>query len=285
MRVALCLTGILGGASGRNGNGGSIHPAVGCEYWKEALSSADDVDVFIHSWSTEATNTLVELYKPKKHIIEQQKHFTPAMENYGELDIETLLSDRRYSDIAEEYDRSPGSTEHPSLINGDSENLWDHLKYQAWCQHSKWYANQQAIKLKSEYEKENNFIYDFVVLSRFDLWFNKPFPFHELTQESFYASPRNHGYDYREDHDIALMDLWFLAPSKMMNSFADLYDEIYKYCIIGTKASRERIAELFGEDKLEYLFWDHIDYGAVRHKYGAGVRRFISDEEETKVEK
>lgn len=279
MKIALCISGILGGASGRNGVGGTIHPSVGFDFWNHAIIDKWDTDVFIHSWSTEAKNSITNLYKPKKCIIEPQKQFSPKLSDYGKLEIDSMLKDRRYSAVVSEYDHGPGDPNHPSKVNGDSNNLWDHLRYQSWCQHSKWYASQQAVRLKQQYEKENNFTYDFVVLGRFDLYFNSVFPFDQMSQDKFYASPRNWGAGYRDDHDIALMDLWFAAPSLMMDEFVDLYDHIYDYCITGPHSSRERVVECFGEDKLEYLFLDGIDYGALRHRYSINeLKRFVTDD-------
>ena len=273
-------TGILGGTSGRNGVGGSIHPSVGFDFWKSSVINHWDTDVFIHSWSTEAKQTLVDLYQPKKFIVEEQREFNPDLKLYGDLSLEALSKDRRYLDLVKEYSQENIDECHPSLLSGDSSNLWEHLKYQVWCQHSKWYANQQAVRLKREAEEENNFIYDYVVLGRFDLYFRSVFPFDTLDQEKFYASPRNHGKSFRPDHDIALMDMWFLSPSKMMDRFANLYDSIYDYCVTGPHASRERIVELFGHEALKYLFLDGIDYGALRHIYSDDqIPKFAKDGE------
>ena len=234
----------------------------------------------IHSWATEAKNTLLKLYEPKKFIIEKQREFNPKLKNYGNFDFQNLLKDRRYSEVAKEYERAPGILKHPSQINGDSTNLWDHLRYQMWCQHSKWYANHQVVKLKKDFEKENGFVYDFVILGRFDLYFRTAFVFERLLQNKFYASPRNHGNDFRADHDIALMDLWFLSSSEMMDQFSDLYENIYNYCITGPHSSRERVIDCFGEDSLEYLFLDGIDYGALRHAYSPNsIPMFVEDYE------
>jgi hypothetical protein len=268
-KVALCISGILGGTSGRNGSGGLIHPVMGYNYWNHSILSNPNcqTDVFIHSWTTKARNAIIHTYNPKKFIIEEQKLFNPSLNMYGDMSIESMKNDRRYAGLIKAYNHDKGDDSHPSHIDGDSNNLWDHLRYQMWCQHSKWYANQKVVSLKKQYENENNFTYDYVILSRFDLYFNSIFPFKDLTQDNFYASPRNWGNSFRNDHDIALMDMWFLAPSKMMDEFANLYDNIYKYCITGPHSSRERVVELFGEQRLKYLFLDGIDYGALRHKY------------------
>ena len=40
-------------------------------------------------------------------------------------------------------------------------------------QKSRWYSQEKVISLKREYERENNFKYDYVIVSRFDLAFLK----------------------------------------------------------------------------------------------------------------
>ena len=75
MRIAFCLVGIVGYVE-KYGSGKPIDPNVAHEYNKKHIFDVNDnVDVFIHSWSTEFREEILNLYKPKKHIIEEQIDF------------------------------------------------------------------------------------------------------------------------------------------------------------------------------------------------------------------
>jgi hypothetical protein len=78
MKIALCLMGIVGSTDGKYGVGRSIDPRIG--HWlhdKHIFKANPDcqVDTFIHSWSTDFKDILLDLYKPKKYIIENQIDF------------------------------------------------------------------------------------------------------------------------------------------------------------------------------------------------------------------
>ena len=51
--------------------------------------------------------------------------------------------------------------------------------------YSRWYSNKMVNNLRSQYEKENKFKYDFVMTSRFDLAFEKDL-FFEDYEPSFF---------------------------------------------------------------------------------------------------
>ena len=80
MKVALCLSGIVGGCESRSGGGSygnTIHPKLGYSFWKKSLLDHYDVDVFIHSWSVEQQNLLNDLYRPQLCKYEKQKIWIP----------------------------------------------------------------------------------------------------------------------------------------------------------------------------------------------------------------
>ena len=75
MKVALCLMGVVGSAEFKYGAGKPIDPRIGHYFYKKHLLNHNNTDIFIHSWSTEFKNLLLDLYKPKKHLIEKQINF------------------------------------------------------------------------------------------------------------------------------------------------------------------------------------------------------------------
>jgi len=77
MKIAFCLHGLIGSIKGKNSDmlgGSDVVLAKSFEHNKANILN-DNVDVFIHSWSTELKDQIVDLYKPKKHIIEEQIQF------------------------------------------------------------------------------------------------------------------------------------------------------------------------------------------------------------------
>jgi len=76
MKVALCLSGIVGGVEGKGGRGTDTDYVVCSKLLKEFVIEPNDCDVFIHSWSVEHKENLVELYKPKSYIFEPQIDFS-----------------------------------------------------------------------------------------------------------------------------------------------------------------------------------------------------------------
>ena len=75
MKIALCLMGVVGAAENKYGVGHPIDPRIGHYFYKKHIFDCNDVDVFIHSWSTDFEKEFIELYNPKKYLIEKQINF------------------------------------------------------------------------------------------------------------------------------------------------------------------------------------------------------------------
>jgi len=76
MKIAICFFGLAGSVSDKNGNGIPLDPSIAYKYYKENIfDKNDEVDIFIHSCSLSVKERLIELYKPKKFIIERQVLF------------------------------------------------------------------------------------------------------------------------------------------------------------------------------------------------------------------
>ena len=83
MRIAFCLVGIVGSVQGKYGLDGTTNSTkglpvdfrIGHHFHKKHIFDHNDVDVFIHSWSNEFKDQLLDLYQPKKYIIEEQIDF------------------------------------------------------------------------------------------------------------------------------------------------------------------------------------------------------------------
>ena len=61
MRIALCLTGLLGGLNGKSGEGKIIDPRNGLFWYKKNVIEGNNVDVFFHSWNDGNNRFMVAL--------------------------------------------------------------------------------------------------------------------------------------------------------------------------------------------------------------------------------
>jgi hypothetical protein len=183
MKIAVCFYGNVGVFYSNKKQykmDGDIDYRIGYEHWKKYVFDVNDVDVFIHSWSVKYTDGLVDLYKPKKYLIEEQKKFNAKWtDSIGEMRKE--------------------------------------------FQCSRWYSVKESMRLKREYEKENNIEYDLVVSSRTDWAWLTEIDFSLFEDTSLFYSPANDNF---MPHNPRLDDWIFFSNSKNMDKFSNLYDDL-----------------------------------------------------------
>lgn len=267
MKVALCLCGVVGGDKGKSGTGSPDEILeIGYEHYKRHILEHNDVDVFVHTWTTEKQQEIEQLYNPKKALYEEQIFF----------------------DIP---DHVKGHPHRPMRRNNH---------------YSRWYSTKQTIALKQQYEQENNFEYDFVMVARFDIAWQKDVKFSQFDSSAFYAGNwnrkyfangqevknrlyynivaqdpnitktfinKNIGYPHNEE---GLIDFWFFANSNNMDKFATLFDRLDTYAKPGNcptdhegSISNHRLSlyHLQQEgliDKLFFAYQLHDDFPLIR---------------------
>jgi len=100
MKVAYCFHGNVGAAYSNKKayeSSGDIDYRIGFEHWDRHINKVNDVDVFMHSWSTKYEEGLIDCYQPKKHLIEEQIEFGAVGTNtIGQMRKEFMIS-RWYS--------------------------------------------------------------------------------------------------------------------------------------------------------------------------------------------
>tara|TARA_Y100001972_G_scaffold18773_2_gene21486 strand:+ start:929 stop:1624 length:696 start_codon:yes stop_codon:yes gene_type:complete len=80
------------------------------------------------------------------------------------------------------------------------------------------YTRKTSVRLALNYEIKNNFKYDFIVLTRFDLAWFKKINFKELNKDKIYAAgPEAYG---------KINDLFFIANSSNMEILTNCYDKL-----------------------------------------------------------
>jgi hypothetical protein len=259
MKVAICLYGNLGNpqyasqrsgedlmAESRNSNHFSTKSLVSL---RKLFLEKYDTDIFIHSWSESEKETILSAYDPKLYVIEKQRPFDKTLEDYG-----------MYGEDMSDWDISPSARigyEFMFPSRKTVANLREEMTREVFRTNSRWYSTQQSIKLKEQYEKDNGFRYDLVLVTRFDNMFLR-FPTLDSlpSLENFYAAPRTG----REDLDLAFYDYWFLSNSENMDKFGKLYDNITDYCIRPTFSCREHVEKFIGKEKI-FTFGNHnTDY-------------------------
>lgn len=116
------------------------------------------VDIFIHTWSESDSNDIT--------------WHNPNGENRG-----NSMGENQFRDIIEKYRPKNIIVDKPLDIPKDiivEEKLGNHTRsYNSLV--SCFYSRYKVNELRKEYEKENNINYDFVILTRFDVSFDKPF--------------------------------------------------------------------------------------------------------------
>ena len=153
MRIALCFYGQPRKFS------------INWPHFKSNIIDGNSVDVFFHTWydsenrginkmtpgfenmllDESLENIMPSMLSPKRFIIEKQKQFNDKLIPVTDENIDECWS------YAKQYNRE------------------DFIKYTVKSHYSMWYSINQSLLLKELYAQENNFEYDCVILSRFDI--------------------------------------------------------------------------------------------------------------------
>jgi len=103
--------------------------------------------------------------------------------------------------------------------------------------YSRWYGFREVMKLKQEYEQENNIKYDLVVNARFDHYWNKNVDFMGFDTRKVYLSKfldRIYGWGSGSTTtDAELLGDLFVMGSENMDRFSIMFDCLNSYTKIG----------------------------------------------------
>ena len=215
MKIAVCLYGLIGEFISLNGDRRPIHPRLSYENFMNVLFKGfSSIDFFVHTWSVDWKDQIVDLYKPKKYLFEEQKDFSNfKITDYSLAHINT----------------------YKKLFTTESD-VAEYLEKYIFNSHSRWYSTCKSLKLMDEYSKEFQIQYDWVLQLRFDLFFREPIPFLTLDRNKFYSCPR-----FQIDEDLAINDVWLLSNQKDAKKFSDLYSKIKDYSIWVHAAAKQHL--------------------------------------------
>lgn len=184
-KVAICYYGLSSNIDNINGSNAYNLPVNYLSTYKQhkdILWKINNADIFIHTWGNKNKNDINEKYEPKYSIFEKQIDFTK--------EANSICIDN---------------------------NVFGY--FQSHHILSRWYSTKRVIKLKSKFEKKHNFIYDCVMVTRFDCSYNGNWDLSNLDMNYFYITGGWTGDYFKE-----FPDLWFFSNSQNMDIYGGLYD-------------------------------------------------------------
>ena len=207
MKVALCLSG---------------QPRVvevGYQKLKATILDNNDVDVFIHTWfdqdnlSTEsvipgreghqldpgAIDKLIQLYQPKKILVEKPKTWNRHFE----------------------YPQKTFEKAHTWALEIPGDNPLERAKaYLDNTTHCMWYSIMRSNLLKEEYATETNTHYDFVIRNRMDYAPHVAITFSEPPDDDSAVY-----YQHNPDHPDGMIGDWFaMGSTNAMNVYSSMFN-------------------------------------------------------------
>ena len=96
---------------------------------------------------------------------------------------------------------------------------------------SMFYGIEQAVKLKKEYEEENNFKYDYVIRMRSDLLFlQPPGEFEDYDQSKLHVFDVQPGPDWIQTgvKDYGILDIIAWGGSDVMDKYGTIYSNLQR---------------------------------------------------------
>jgi hypothetical protein len=198
MKVATCLHGLARGSSVKADGAFS-------ENYSTLLEKIKDTDVFIHCWDTDIEEHLLDIFNPVGYFFEPQKTFKEEMSIFDGADF------------------SP----HTAMAQG---NLFKTLSFL--------YSRKKAIELKSRREQSGNFVYDAVLVSRFDVGHHKEGQnktSHLNFDPNFDMTKMYQAY--WDQTNAGASDHWFYSNSKNIDMLSKMYENVFEYLKTGSKYS------------------------------------------------
>ena len=194
MRVALCL-------SGKYRNALECYPSI-----KKNIIDIHKPDIFISSWKNPLD---VQHAMYDTQFSENDITHTQVVELYNPISFEL-----------ETYDPNPGGQFSKIIESTDPQS--DEERDGCMRLLGQWYKRMRCNKLKQDWERKCGFLYDVVIVCRFDLQFFEPILVNTINPKTIkFAS----GYDY----DGGLGDLFFWGSSSVVDKVCQLFRHIHHY--------------------------------------------------------
>ena len=152
MKVAISFSGKRGFTEGRDGLGKKLNLEITYYHLKRHILDKFNTDIFIHTWGQNEEEYMKKIFKPKKIYSEPQEYFG--------LNIENLSTNEKNDEFG---------------IGAEFRIF------------SKMTSFVKSLDLVSEYEKKNNFKYDYIICLRLDTLFLKNIKLNKLKKNKIYV--------------------------------------------------------------------------------------------------
>ena len=260
MRVALCLSGYFNSLKDLTSRGMDGYDHI----QRKILSKRQEghtIDVFFHNWEPDSEQLLVELYDPKKYIVENQIDFDMIAKENG-VDRSSIDPHGQLGSWTVNSQSGVGYVGPERIL-------------------SQFYSVQKSMELKREYEKEHNFKYDCVIKSRFDLGrINRdtsgPGRINPYACQCINFEPeQDMNFLYVANWDLfneGPADMWYYSSSENMDNFCELYNNALHEYMKPNSEFQKKITSGWIESKLNEfrtneLFKPKEEQAKLLHKY------------------
>lgn len=221
-KIALCLFGSVGFKSKPKSSSNEVLDPENCfATFKEILLDKYSIDTFIHTWSSDYDEKLINLYQPKSSLIEKQINFETNLDDYTlkNIDFHDELGDLKYLN------------EKPST----------YLKNFIFRTKSRWHSQLTSLQLMKKFKTEKNLNYDIVIQSRLDLLI-KNLDLKKL--DLGFMNLVNHTH-HKENQ---LFDIFFVSNYKNSIKFLNIKDRLNVYPICPTNV----LPIFFKDEKISF---------------------------------
>ena len=194
MKIALCLHGYFGTVS--TGDYSTVYG--GLDHLKERVfSKSENVDVFVHCWQPQYESLVNEFYSPQSSLFEEQVNFDKVCSENG---------------ISQEYIDEGFPRDQTMYNNAIASRIL-----------SFYYSRKKSLDLRKQYEKDNNFKYDWVITTRFDIGQRGG---SEVNQIRFYHNQNSNCLytTHWDQMNVGYGDMWFYGSSEIMDLYSSIYD-------------------------------------------------------------
>lgn len=256
-RIAICLFGLIGSSDAKGGLGKVLDPSIACNSYFKHFCNHYEVDFYIHTWSYQHKQCLIDLYAP--NAINAEKLFV-FDENYWSQKVYSRMSKRQKI---------------RSFLKKDNVSNLAQDAFRAFC---RWNSTYRSFKLIPENKLHT---YSYILSSRLDLEFFDDFIFpvnlqaSELLVSHWNEAAINGIRSEINQSNLSLkkpglMDLWFGGKPSTMNDYLALQAKFYDYNFSPHSSSYEHL-QVCGLTP-RYRYYRGLDYELVRrHRFLATV--------------
>jgi len=247
MRIALCFRGLTGfNKPTTDGESRPLNPRLGFRYHLQSiiqpnLNAGHEIDIFLHSWSIEHKQELLNLYKPKRYLLEEQFQFSTK---------------RKVED---------------GFLPKDVRREFGIKSFYA--------SGKKVVDLKKDEERKGQFQYDAVMLLRYDVALKPPTKLHieDYNMKYFYSNQNfRYAFEIPNKNTTHIMDYWFLSNSKYIDQYSEI-SEVFDSDYNNTPNKNLHRGGLMSSHRIQQHHISKFTNGAQKLLFNSGNLVFVRD--------